>query len=100
MLGHPELITPENKSEFEAMTEYLRKHHVAMKHQDAVIATDFRHGLAPIIGKMGAYRVARQITRAASLNVETGLAYVRAFDLYEELYENRVKVNMKFDPTR
>ena len=97
---HPELITPTTKTEFETLAEIMRRHHLAMKQQDKVIATDLRQGLAPVIGKLNAYRVARQFIHAASLNVETGLVYVRAFNLYEDLYEGRVKTAMTFDPTK
>ena len=100
MLGHPDLVTPEKKSEFEELAEIMRRHHVAMKQQVKIVATDLRSALRPILGRTGAYRVTRHLIRAASLNLETAAAYARAFQIYEDLYEQRVKVNTKFDPTK
>ena len=98
MPGHPELKTPVKKSELQRVTEVMRAHHNSMREQDKVIATELRRGLVAVLGRTGAYRVGRQFSIAASQNAEAARTYVRAYNLYVDLYEKKRKAQTKFDP--
>ena len=84
MPGHPELQVPAKRSHLQQMCETMRRHHTAMRQQDQVIAVVMRKspGLRNLIGRTGAYRVARQFSHAAALNTEAANAYRRAYDIY------------------
>lgn len=98
MPGHPNLQTPTRASELRNLAESMRNHHRSMKEQSKVIASELRRGLVPILGRTGAYRVGRQFAHAASQNDECARAYVRAHDIYKEIYEKRRKAATRFDP--
>ena len=107
MPGHPALVFPERKSELYQLCEVMRNHHNAMSQQDRAIVAALRPALSqistgrPLLGadaKVNAYRVCRQLVFAASLNLETARAYVRAKDLYEDLFATVGRAPRKFDP--
>lgn len=98
MPGHPNLQTPTRASELRNLAESMRNHHRSMREQGRVTASELRRSLIPILGRTGAHRVGRQFARAASLNEECARAYIRAYDIYKEVYEKRRKAATQFDP--
>ena len=110
MLGHPDLVTPYSTTQFHVTSEAMRKHHRAMAIQNKTIIGELRPALAELPSriafgadaKINAYRVCRQFVFAASLNLETAGAYVKAYDLYHELFLNKKNSGSrpKFDPNR